>query len=60
MEEINEIVKSIVKGCAKAGIEVSDVLAAFVARTIVEKHETTFILDRKLTPESVQEVITQH
>jgi hypothetical protein len=34
MEEIKDVVQKIVKGCAVAGIEVSDVLSAFVARTV--------------------------
>lgn len=34
MEEINEIVKSIVRGCGQAGLEVSPILAAFIARTV--------------------------
>ena len=34
MEEIREIVKTIVDGCAHGGVIVKDVLAAFVARTV--------------------------
>jgi hypothetical protein len=34
MEEIKDIVQSIVKGCGQGGVEVSEILAAFVARTV--------------------------
>eukprot|EP01041_Mallomonas_annulata_P008154 gene8154-16763_t len=59
MEEIKEIVKTIVRGCAQGGVIVSDVLAAFVARTIVEKNTDSFALDRKLSNEAMDDVIVQ-
>lgn len=34
MNEIRDIVQTIVKGCKRAGIEVSEVLAAFTAQTV--------------------------
>ena len=34
MEDIKDVVNSIVKGCEQTGIEVPEVLAAFVARTV--------------------------
>ena len=34
MEEIKDIIGTIVRGCAQGGVVVSDVLAAFVARTV--------------------------
>jgi len=34
MEEIRDIVKTIVRGCSQGGVVVRDVLAAFVARTV--------------------------
>ena len=37
MDEIKELVQRIVKGCAVAGLDVSDVLAAFVARTVIKQ-----------------------
>eukprot|EP01035_Chromulina_nebulosa_P017390 gene17390-22939_t len=58
MNEIKDIVKSIVKGCSRAGTEVSDVLAAFIARTIIESNEKSFILDQIVTPDGVEQVIT--
>ena len=59
MEEIRDIIDKIVRGCAKCGIEVDDVLAAFVARTIVETDETTFALDKKMNPVNKDEIILQ-
>ena len=57
MEEIRDIVTSIVKGCKLGGIEIQDVLAAFVARTIVEKSTTTFALDKNVTPDRREQII---
>ncbi len=34
MDEIKDIVNSIVKGCSQGGLVVPDVLAGFVARTV--------------------------
>ncbi len=34
MEEIKDIINSIIRGCAQGGVEVPEVLAAFVARTV--------------------------
>ena len=59
MEEIRDIVTSIVKGCALGGLEVQDVLAAFVARTIVEDSTSTFALNNKVTPDRREEIILQ-
>jgi len=57
MEEIRSIVNAITKGCSTGGLEVPDVLAAFIARTVVENDATSFSLDRKMTPEKIDEVI---
>ena len=35
MEDIKDIVLSIVKGCEHTGVDVPEVLAAFVARTVL-------------------------
>jgi hypothetical protein len=35
MEEIKDIIATIVRGCAQGGVIVSEVLAAFVARTVI-------------------------
>ena len=34
MEEIKDVVKRIVDGCAQGGENVSDIMAAFIARTV--------------------------
>jgi hypothetical protein len=34
MDEIKDIIHSIVKGCGQGGINVSEILAAFVAKTV--------------------------
>jgi hypothetical protein len=36
MEDIKDIIGTIVRGCAQGGVVVSEVLAAFVARTVRE------------------------
>lgn len=59
MEEIKDVVQRIVQGCAHGGLVVSEVLAAFVARTIVEAHSTAFALDQRLTSSAKDEVVIQ-
>lgn len=59
MDEISEIVTSIVRGCSHGGVEVPDVLAAFVARTVLESNGSVFALDKALSPEKIEEVILQ-
>jgi hypothetical protein len=59
MDEIRDIIDKVVRGCAKCGIQVDDVLAAFVARTIVENDETTFALDKKMNAVNKEEIILQ-
>mmetsp|Transcript_11374 Transcript_11374/g.18504 ORF Transcript_11374/g.18504 Transcript_11374/m.18504 type:complete len:747 (-) Transcript_11374:245-2485(-) len=59
MEGIKDIVSTIVRGCAQGGIVVPEVLAAFVARTIVEESTDSFSLDKSLTREAKDEVIIQ-
>ena len=34
MNEIKDIVNGIVRGCSRGGVEVTEVLAAFIARTV--------------------------
>ena len=34
MDDIKDVVHSIVRGCEQTGVEVPEVLAAFVARTV--------------------------
>lgn len=59
MEDIKDIVDSIVRGCALGGLEVQELLAAFVARTVVEASAATFSLDNPVTPSRREEVIIQ-
>ena len=59
MDDIKDIVTSIVKGCKLGGSEVSDVLAAFVARTIVEQSTSTFALDKPVTPERREQIVLE-
>lgn len=59
MDDIHHIIDSVIQGCSQGGIEVSEVLAAFVARTVVETNASTFSLDRNATEEQTQEVILQ-
>lgn len=40
MDEIRDVVDKVVRGCAKCGVEIDDVLAAFVARTVCISRET--------------------
>jgi len=59
MEEIRDIVNSVVRGCKLGGLEVQDVLAAFVARTVVEGSTSTFALDKTVTPERREQIVIQ-
>ena len=59
MEEIKDVVDSIVRGCALGGLEVPELLAAFVARTVVESNASSFSLDNPVTPSRREEVIIQ-
>jgi hypothetical protein len=59
MEEIRDVIDTIVRGCATGGVKVPDVLAAFVARTTLEKNQEAFVLDSAPTPESTREIILQ-
>ena len=42
MDDIEEVVKDICSGCAARGQRVSEVLAAFIARTILEGNTDKF------------------
>jgi hypothetical protein len=57
MEEIQDIIINIVRGCQQGGLVVPNVLAAFIARTIVEKNDTVFALDKRMSPEKSEEII---
>ena len=34
MDEIKDVIQRIIKGCGVAGLDVSEILSAFVARTV--------------------------
>ena len=59
MEDIKDVVDSIVRGCSLGGLEVPELLAAFVARTVVESNASSFSLDNPVTPSRREEVIVQ-
>eukprot|EP01036_Dinobryon_divergens_P026136 gene26135-34748_t len=59
MDEIKDIIQRIIKGCGVAGLEVSEILAAFVARTVVESDTSTFALDKKKNPKEVDSIVVQ-
>ena len=51
MDEIQDIVNSIVKGCSHGGMQVSDVLAAFIAKTVIYLSTIDFlVLDSFFSP----------
>jgi len=68
MEEIAEVISEIVKGCAAEGVVVSELLAAFVCRTIIEKSDSKvleeggkprFSLDKQIVGDDINELINR-
>ncbi|CAM9608786.1 unnamed protein product, partial [Heterosigma akashiwo] len=68
MDEIADVIQEIVKGCAAEGVHVSELLAAFVCRTIIEKSDQdgdvadgrpAFSLDKKLSGDDINELINR-
>ena len=57
MDNIKDIVDSVVRGCALGGLEVQELLAAFVARTVVEENASIFSLDKPITESRKDEVV---
>lgn len=57
MEEIEEVVDEIVQGCKDQRLTVSPLLAAFVARTILEGDSVSFALEKELSDDDVNKVI---
>ena len=57
MDDIEEVVKDICSGCAARGQRVSEVLAAFIARTILEGNTDKFSPQKELTDEEVNTLI---
>ena len=48
MDEIEEVVAEIVRGCKENKVECSELLAAFVARTMLEGDAQTFALEKEV------------
>ena len=59
MDEITDVVKAIVTGCLANKVVCSPLLAAFVARTVLESDSQTFALDKELTDADVNAVINK-
>ncbi|CAM9135605.1 unnamed protein product [Ectocarpus sp. 8 AP-2014] len=61
MDEIQELVRKVVRQCASRGVTVSEVLAAFVARTVIQKPglngQALFSLNSPLTQEGLSDLI---
>ena len=57
MDEIEEVVQEIVRGCKDNKVECSQLLAAFVARTVLESDSVSFALEKDLEDEDVNNVI---
>ena len=57
MEEIEDVVKDICQGCAGRGQRVPAVLAAFIARTILENDPLMFSPEKELSSEGVDTLI---
>ena len=57
MEEIEKVVKEIVAGCEERGVPCPAVLAAFMARTVVDNDGRRFMLDRPVTSSDLSDVV---
>lgn len=57
MDEIQDVVKDICQGCAGRGQRVPPVLAAFIARTILENDPVLFSPDSDLSSEGIETLI---
>ena len=57
MDEIEATVSAIVSSCKANGVPVSETLAAFVARTVVNENLTQFRMDKDMTEEDRLELV---
>ncbi|KAH8044389.1 zinc ion transmembrane transporter [Aureococcus anophagefferens] len=57
MDELEDVIKDICQGCAGRGQRVPAVLAAFIARTILESDPLLFSPEKELTSEGVDTLI---
>ena len=58
MDEIQKIVFEIADRCSRRRIPVNDMLAAFVAKTVILESPDRFQLDSALKPEDVEELVS--
>ncbi|TYZ58332.1 hypothetical protein PybrP1_000030 [[Pythium] brassicae (nom. inval.)] len=59
MESAQRIVADIVARCKFRDVEVSETLAAFAARMVVHKSKRRLVLEREMSPEDEQYLVTQ-
>lgn len=59
MASINTIVSEIVARCEFMDIPISEPLAAFVARTVVEKDSSTFCMDKQMNDQDINDLIVK-
>ena len=57
MDEIQKIVFEIADRCSRRRIPVNDMLAAFVAKSVILESPDRFQLDSALKPEDVEELV---
>jgi hypothetical protein len=57
MDEIKATVGEIVAHCKAKNIDVSETLAAFVARTIINENTTQFRMDKNMTEADIRELV---
>jgi hypothetical protein len=57
MDEIQKIVFEIADRCSRRRIPINDMLAAFVAKTVILESPERFQLDRALKPEDIEELV---
>lgn len=55
--DIEAVVREICGGCAAKGYRVSEILAAFIARTVLESNPNEFSLDSSLSNSDVNKLI---
>ena len=55
--DIEAVVREICAGCASKGYRVSEILAAFIARTVLESNPNEFSLDSSLSNSDVNKLI---
>jgi len=59
MPTLEVVVRDICTGCAKAGVKVTEVLAGYVARLIIEGNPADYDLRRELRADDINRLVTQ-